>query len=257
MKKKTKKRLRRWLLAIGVVLILSFLAYFFYNNIKDYYKSYYECEGVKIDSEKYTVFGIDVSSHQDEIDWEKVEEDGIEFAYIKATEGIDFVDKRYKTNYLKAKENGILVGAYHFFRFGTSGKEQAQNFINQVSIENLDLPPVLDVERHGNYLSFSKVDQIRIEIKNYLNEIEKNYFIKPIIYTNIEGYQDYIKGHFDDYEIWICRICSEPDNNHWTFWQYSHKGKVDGIDGKVDLNTFNGDIEDFIEYVNQYKELQR
>jgi GH25 family lysozyme M1 (1,4-beta-N-acetylmuramidase) len=64
--------LRRWLLAIGVVLILSFLAYFFYNNIKDYYKSYYECEGVNIDNKKYTVFGIDVSSHQDEIDWENL-----------------------------------------------------------------------------------------------------------------------------------------------------------------------------------------
>ena len=88
-------------------------------------------------------------------------------------------------------------------------------------------------------------------------EIESNYNLKPIIYTNLEGYKDYIEGHFDDYEIWICRICTEPNNSHWTFWQYSHKGRIDGIEGKVDLNTFNGNIDEFIDYVNQFKELQK
>ncbi len=257
MKKKTKKRLKKWIFAILLIIILSIFSYFFYNNFVDYYRSYYECEGVRIDKSKYPVLGIDVSSHQNKINWTKVSQSNIRFAFIKATEGVNFVDKRYKENYLNAKENGIMVGAYHFFRFGTSGKDQAINFINQVSIENLDFPPVLDVERHGNYFSFSKVDKIRIEIQNYLKEIEKNYNIKPIIYTNLKGYKDYIEGYFDDYEIWICRICTEPENNHWTLWQYSHKGKVEGIEGKVDLNTFNGSDDEFLDYINQYKERQK
>lgn len=254
MKKKNKKRLIKWIIAIVIIIVLSSFVSFFYNYFVDYYRNYYACQGIKIDNKKYPIYGIDVSSHQDEIDWEKVSNDNIKFCFLKATEGTDFVDKRYKTNYLGAKENNILIGAYHFFRFGSSGKEQAKNYINNVAIDHLDIPPVLDVERHGNYFSFSKVDEIRIEIKNFLKEIEKLYCIKPIIYTNVDGYERYIKGYFEEYEIWICRICTEPQNHHWSFWQYSHKGKVKGIEGKVDLNTFNGDDDDFIDYINEFKE---
>ena len=86
-----------------------------------------------------------------------------------------------------------------------------------------------------------------------MQEIESQYSIKPIIYTNVEGYKRYIDGYFPEYEIWICRICTEPQNDHWSFWQYSHKGTVRGIKTKVDLNTFNGSKEDFIDYINKFK----
>ncbi|MDD4529704.1 MAG: GH25 family lysozyme [Bacteroidales bacterium] len=254
MKKKNKKRLIKWTIVISIIFVLFSFANFFYNYFVDYYRNYYACEGVVIDNKKYPVYGIDVSSHQDEIEWERVSNDNIKFCFIKATEGKDFVDKRYKENYIGARENNILIGAYHFFRFGSSGKEQAQNFIKNVAIEHLDFPPVLDVERHGNYFSFYKTNQIRVEIKNYLQEIERLYSIKPIIYTNLDGYQKYIEGYFPQYEIWICKICSEPQNHHWSFWQYSHKGEVSGISTKVDLNTFNGSEEDFIDYLNNYKQ---
>ena len=255
MRKKTKKRVRRWIIAIVLVIILVFSANIIYKYAIDYYRNYYACEGVKINRKKYKVYGIDVSSYQKEINWEKVANNNIQFCFLKATEGRDFVDKRYKENYLGARENGIFIGAYHFFRFASSGKEQAKNFINNVAIDQLDFPPVLDVERHGNYFTFSKVTEIRKEISAFLKEIEDKYAISPIIYTNIEGYEKYIKGYFDNYQIWICRICNEPQTDHWTFWQYSHKGKVNGIETDVDLNTFNGNQEAFDNYINKYKEL--
>ena len=253
MKKKTKKRLRIWVITIVIIIGIISLAGISYPYLLETYRNYYACEGVKIDRSKYSVYGIDVSSHQGEIDWQKVSKDNIKFCFLKATEGEDFVDKRYKENYLGARENNILIGAYHFFRFGTSGTSQAQNFINNVAINHLDLPPVLDVERHGNFFSFSKADEIRKEIKIFLQEIESQYSIKPIIYTNIEGYKRYIDGYFPGYEIWICRICTEPQNDYWSFWQYSHQGTVRGIKTKVDLNTFNGNKEDFIDYINKFK----
>jgi len=256
MNKKARKRLIRWIISIVLIIILSFSAPFIYNYTLDYYRNFYACDGIKVDVNKYPIYGIDVSSHQDNINWQEVSNSNVKFCFIKATEGADFVDKKYKTNYLGAKNNKIFVGAYHFFRFGSSGKEQAQNYIKNVAIEKLDFPPVVDVERHGNYLSFSKESQIREEIKNYLNEIEKQYNIKPIIYTNVDGYKRYIEGDFDNYEIWICRICSYPEAGNWSFWQYSHKGKIKGIDSDVDLDTFNGDSADFIDYIKEYKESQ-
>ncbi|MCK9163951.1 MAG: hypothetical protein M0O93_06365 [Bacteroidales bacterium] len=254
MKVKTKKRIKKWIFAIVIIIAVSYFARISFTYLLDTYRNFYACEGVIIDRNKYKVYGIDVSSHQDEIDWEEVANNNIKFCFLKATEGEDFVDKRYKENYLGARKNNILIGAYHFFRFGTPGRNQALNFINNVAINHLDLPPVLDVERHGNYFSSSNVNEIRIEIKNYLKEIERQYSIKPIIYTNIDGYQRYIQGYFNEYEIWICRICSEPHNDHWSFWQYSHKGNVGGIKTNVDLNTFNGSQEDFIDYINKFKE---
>src|SRR5574344_263526 len=254
MKPKAKKKNTKLLIWITIILSCVILGVIFFPIGYNYYKNYYACKGVTVNPFRYSVRGIDVSAHQDKIDWKKVYGDNIKFCFIKATEGEDFVDKRYKENYIGAKQNGILVGAYHFFRFSSSGKAQARNFINNVAIEKLDMPPVLDVEKEVNYFSFSKDKKIKQEMKDYLSEIEKQYNVKPIIYTNIEGYKRYVKGSFDSYQVWICRICDEPKKNAWTFWQYSHEGIVKGIDTKVDLNTFNGSYIDFLYYVMSYKQ---
>ena len=139
-------------LSIFVLIILSIIGY---NYGIDYYRKYYACSGVKIDSYRFPVVGIDVSSHQGKINWKEVYSSKINFAFIKATEGETFVDKRFKYNFSNAKKNKIIVGAYHFFRFNKGGKEQAYNFINNVSLTPMDFPPVLDVELHGGN-KFSK-----------------------------------------------------------------------------------------------------
>jgi lysozyme len=143
-----------------------------------------------------------------------------------------------------------LVGAYHFFRFNKSGKDQAEWFIRNVKLTNIDLPPVIDVElSYGNIFSHQSKDKIISEIFIFLKTIERHYKVKPMIYTNIKTYSEYIKENFDDYDLWICKLCSQTNIDNWKFWQYNHKANVAGIANEVDMNTFNGSYEDFINYI--------
>ena len=93
-----------------------------------------------------TLFGIDVSHHQGTIDWNKVKAAGVQFVFLKATEGETFVDKRYAINRAGAKAVGIPCGAYHFFRPKASLTAQIDNFVKTVAkLQPGDLPPVLDI----------------------------------------------------------------------------------------------------------------
>ena len=94
--------------------------------------------------------GIDVSHHQGEIDWPSIPKERISFAYIKATEGGDWKDKNFLSNWNGAKQAGLKVGAYHFFTLCRNGKTQARNFIDYVPNESSMLAPVIDLEYVGN-----------------------------------------------------------------------------------------------------------
>lgn len=197
----------------------------------------------------YLIHGIDVSRYQRVINWEdvklmQVNNIKIGFAFIKATEGIDKVDDQFRRNWLAAEEAGIPKGAYHFFITGESGKAQANNFIEIVKLKNGDLPPVLDIEQTNNV----PAEKIYIEINEWLQQIESNYHVKPIIYTNIDFYNKYLKTNFDNYPVWIAHYL-QPDkpriDHQWIFWQHSEKGRVDGIKVPVDFNVFAGDSAEF------------
>ena len=86
----------------------------------------------KIFSGRYKISGIDVSHYQGGIDWEDIEKQGVEFAYIKATEGSSYVDECYESNRKKAEETGIHIGFYHFFSFESPGITQAEHYIGTV-----------------------------------------------------------------------------------------------------------------------------
>jgi lysozyme len=243
------KKKKRVIIIISVFLLLI-SGVIVYNYGISYYRKYYACPGVLIDSYRFPVVGIDVASHQGKINWQEVYSSKVNFAFIKATEGETFVDKNFATNFKKARENKIIVGAYHFFRFNKNGKEQAYNFINNVKLEESDLPPVLDVELFGgNKYNSETKNKVISEIFNCLRTLEKHYDRKPIIYTNIETYESFIKGNFEDYDLWLCKLCNEPKTIKWKFWQYSHSGVVPGIKSEVDMNIFNGSYEEFVEYL--------
>lgn len=242
-----KKRRIVIIISVFVLLISSIIVY---NYGINYYRKYYACPGIKIDYYRFPIVGIDVASHQGNINWHAVYSSKINFAFIKATEGETFVDKKFKYNFSEAKKNKVIVGAYHFFRFNKNGKEQAYNFINNVSLDSLDFPPVVDVELYGgNKYSSETKNKVVSEIFNCLRILEKHYDKKPIIYTNIETYESFIEGNFEDYDIWLCKLCNEPKTIKWKFWQYSHSGVVPGIRGDVDMNVFNGSYEEFVEYL--------
>lgn len=162
------------------------------------------------------------------------------FVFIKATEGIGNIDPFFKRNWKKSKEAGIVRGAYHFFIATKDGKLQAQNFIKNVNLDTGDLPPVLDVEQTYT----ANPDQLRKEIKTWLDVIENYYSVKPIIYTYLDFYDKYLKGYFDNYPLWVAHYLQPHQpriNRDWTFWQHSEQGHVNGIIPKVDFNVFNGD----------------
>lgn len=188
----------------------------------------------------YEVFGVDVSKHSGKIKWNKLKEKGVDFAYIKATEGIDYIDPLYKQNCKELRKNGILFGAYHFFRFSKDGREQALHFIKQAKLQKGDLVPVIDVETWGNTLSTRSDKEVVLEIGKFLNTIKEKMGVIPIIYTNGESYRRFIKELYDGYPLWFCDIDNEPcdEAERWIMWQYSHRGRIEGARHEIDFNVF-------------------
>ncbi len=197
----------------------------------------------------YTIHGIDVSSYQGNIYWPAVaqmhdQDVKIKFAFIKATEGLNNVDKQYKRNWQLAKESNITCGAYHYFLATKSGRLQAQNFINTVKLQPGDLPPVLDVEE----LYGVRPDSLRSRISSWLRTVEAAYNVKPIIYTSAAFYKNFLGHDFDDYPLWVAHyfVQQQPGvGEDWYFWQHNATGKVNGIRTRVDFNVFSRDSTTF------------
>lgn len=195
---------------------------------------------IEPDPELYPIRGIDISAHNGYVDFEKVKADGYEFVLIKATEGTDFKDRSFDDNIRRARNAQLKVGAYHFFRFDTDGKLQAINMLHSLRNRELDFPAVIDVEEWGNP-DGARTSHIVGQLRAMIEHLE-HFGYEVILYTNKDSYTRFIKGNFDEYPLWICSFTEiEPDID-WQLWQYSHSGRVDGIDGKVDLNTIKSDF---------------
>lgn len=197
----------------------------------------------------FKIHGIDVSSYQGNIYWPAVaamhdQDVNIRFAFIKATEGLNKVDKQFNSNWQNARASNITRGAYHFFLATKSGRLQAQNFMKAVKLMPGDLPPVLDVEE----LYGVSVDSMRNRIMAWLQMVEKTYKVKPIIYTNVSFYKNFLGDAFNDYPLWVAHyfVKESPGiKDGWAFWQHNAAGKVNGIKTRVDFNVFSGDTTTF------------
>jgi lysozyme len=205
----------------------------------------------------YPVKGVDVSHYQKVIDWRSVSQSGISFVFVKATEGMSLKDKLFDRNWERIKREGLRRGAYHFFRPSISAENQASHFIESVALEIGDFPPVLDVEvRDG----VSK-KELLMGIHAWLVFTEMEYGVKPILYTNQNFYNKYLKNEFTGYPLWIARYgLREPrlkDNAGWTFWQYSSTGQIEGIEGKTDFNVYSGSLEELNQFSLQPREILR
>lgn len=200
----------------------------------------------------YTIHGIDVSKHNNRINWKRVanmQADGVrlQFVFIKATEGATLTDKSFSQNWREARKAHIRRGAYHFYHPTRDPIKQANNFIKNVTLKEGDFAPVLDFEVVNGVPEDELVEGIRL----WLETIEQHYKIRPIIYTNASLYKRYIKKHFDGYPLWIADYSNTHlrDYNHdkLYIWQHSQAGWVDGIRGMVDFNTFVQDPEQLTE----------
>jgi len=138
----------------------------------------------------------------------------------------------------------MIRGAYHFFLATKDGREQAENFISMVDLEEGDLPPVVDIEQtYGVNPAILKK-----ELKEWLDVIEYYYKAKPIIYTSVAFYSRYLGKEFNGYPLWAAHYYQYDTpriDRNWDFWQHSEEGRVNGILSKVDFNVFNGDSLQF------------
>lgn len=194
----------------------------------------------------YNVEGIDVSHHQEKINWKKVDKK-YKFVIMKATEGKDFLDTDFFYNWNNARLNGFTVGAYHFFSMLSSGKAQAKYYISKVPKSEKTLPPVIDLEIPTKY----DKGVVLKELGDMIELLENHYKKRVIIYVTYKTYDKYIKGEFLQNKLWIRDIKFIPkieENERWVFWQVSNRGRISGIPNFTDKNILRyGTIEELIE----------
>jgi lysozyme len=235
------------LLLASILVMLGLFGYEWWLARRAHFVRY-QAFGIDIPA-NYTIHGIDVSKYQDIIDWESVKEMNVEgiqlqFAFIKATEGNNDRDHYFRRNWRGARDAGVTRGAYHFFISTKSGKTQAENFIKTVELQPGDLPPVLDVEQ--SYGVPNK--KLRQRVKEWMETVKAYYGVTPILYTNVDFYEQVLKSEFDEYPLWVAHYLQKEKPRiyrNWHFWQYSEQGRVNGIFHKVDFNAFIGDSTEF------------
>lgn len=185
-------------------------------------------------------FGIDISHHQGDIDWDHLFVNNrydtvIQFVYCKATEGTNHIDRNWKKNRAKLKNLRIAHGAYHFFSPNQPVLKQAHHFLTHWQKSEQDLPPVLDVETTGN-----STTALIAAMKIWLQHVENKTGMRPIIYTSLHFFETKFKRDFADYKFWIAAYSRKPtalEDSRVIHWQYSETGKLPGIKEYVDLNV--------------------
>lgn len=232
------KKKRNYIILILAILFLVFASILFINK------------RIKINpvfAAGYELRGVDVSHYQGTIKWDRLAEQDLDFAFIKATEGSSYLDECFYDNWQAAEETDLYIGAYHFFSFDSEGEKQAEFYIDTVGDLYGKLAPVIDVEFYGNKESNPpKKEEVVTQLGKMLTALEEHYQVKPVIYTTYKVYNSYIKGEFEEYPLWIRNVYYPPVDvleGKWAFWQYMDTAVLEGYEGDekyVDMNVFNG-----------------
>ncbi len=195
---------------------------------------------VKMSHHTNPVYGIDVSHYQGSINWDMVGTDeNARYVYIKATESNSLVDKCYSRNLKGARNARIPVGVYHFFSPSTSPFTQLRNFLDVVNPAHQDLIPIVDVEKRGH----GHLSHFQNNLSIFLMQLEKVFGVKPIIYTGVNFYNQYLAGRFTQYRFMIAKYEGEEpptlvDDVPIIMWQFTCKGQINGIRCNVDRSCF-------------------
>lgn len=210
-------------------------------------------------AKRYTVRGVDVSAYQGTVNWKRLSGQSVDFAFIKATEGAGFQDRQFPRNWDQAQQAGLRVGAYHFFNFDVPASAQAKNFIHTVPVQMNTLPPTVDIEFYGSFSqNHPDKETVRPMLNTLLASLEERYGKKPILYCTQSAYHAYLEGAYAGYPVWIRDVWFQPSAPaNWTFWQYTDKGRLDGIEGRerfIDLNVFHGTAIEFRQFCRENTE---
>ncbi len=222
-----------------VLLIIGFLIWLGYTGFKE---RWFNINGWFVGGNP---FGVDVSSYQERTDFNKLKDQGVEFAYIKATEGSTHVDPSFSQKWKDAADAGMLVGAYHFFSYESSGTKQAKNYIETVGKLKGKLIPAVDMELSMTevYNPPEKEDVVR-GLKAFIAVVEEEYGVKPLIYAQKDYFDKYLADDFKDYPKWVRNVFYPvwiDMGDDWTVWQYNDHGQLKGYQGEtyIDYNVVN------------------
>lgn len=189
--------------------------------------------------------GIDVSEFQGNIDFEKVKNDGIEIVYIRSSEGSNYIDAKFESNYQKAKQSGLKIGFYHYVtaRTVSQAEKQAQFFASVISGKIADCRLAMDFETFGD-LNKTQINTIGLAFMKKLEEITKK---EVVLYSNAYTASNIWQGQTTTYPLWIAQYeVEQPENNgtwqNWAGWQYTDTGTINGISTYVDRNKFTNEI---------------
>jgi len=193
-----------------------------------------------------TTPGIDVSYHQETIDWPRVRRAGIRFAFIRLSDGASIRDPTFATNWAEAKRAGLARGAYQFFRPDQSVAAQADLMISAMRGGGRgDLPPVIDVEVDGGLAA----PEVAARAQAWIDRVRDQVGVEPIVYTGGDLWRNGGATPLGTQALWIahytqgCPTLPSPWTR-WTFWQHTDRGAVPGVAGAVDLDLFAGSIDE-------------
>lgn len=212
--------------------------------------------------------GVDVSRWQGAINWTSVKNAGVDFAFAKATEGVDFVDIRYTQNMANARLAGVPIGPYHFARPDSfvsdplDAANEANDFVDAIQPYYEQYPgaylrPVLDVEvlpDVRNQRAF-----LSEWIRDFADVVEDRLGESIIIYANSYYAGNYFESDLAQYDLWLANWTYDPNNppsssaygiwDEWAFWQWTDSWSVPGISGAVDGDVFAGDAADLAAFL--------
>jgi lysozyme len=196
--------------------------------------------------QRLPVHGIDVNRYQPGIDWRQARAAGVNFAFVKATEGGDGLNPEFEAQWRGSAAAGVRRGALHFYYFCTPPEVQARWFLRTVPRGAGDLPAVLNLE----WNPFSPTCRLRppaAEVRalaaRFLDIVTAATGHRPIVYSTVDFFHENDLARLGA-ELWLRSVIAHPSDRYpgtpWSFWQYSGTGRVDGITGNVDLNAFAG-----------------
>lgn len=199
--------------------------------------------------------GIDIARYQGQIDFAAARAAGTRFAFIKATEGGDYLDPMFHSNWNRARDAGIARGAYHFMTWCRSAVEQANWFKANVPNDPYALPPVLDLEwnHQSSCRQNLEPDEAFAMVETMLLAMEEHTGKLPIIYTDMTFHADVLENRHLDNTFWLRSVAAEPHhryrNRMWTFWQWTQTGTMPGIRGEVDRNVYYGTEDEWVHFI--------
>jgi len=185
--------------------------------------------------------GIDVSHHQGKISWSEVAKNRqIQFVYIKATQGTTIKDEYYERNIREARKHGLRCGSYHYLSSKTPIRQQFRHFYRMIKRYSQDLIPMIDVEREGVRGWTRKQVQDSVAVFSWL--IKKHYGKRPLIYSQANFYNSHLAPRFNQNFLFLGKYSAERPSikgvGRHNIWQFSERGRVNGIRGFVDLDRF-------------------